>query len=122
MTTSNLESKSKLDLPSLTICSPTGFKEKISTVDGIIHENYINNTIELKEIVSSIYIMALDYSLKYILNIDDHFNGVEFESEAWKIGTIYSKYRGRCYTIHHKVMVSVDQSIRNEFDKLFKNH
>ena len=67
VTTSNLERKSKLHLPSITICSPNGFKEKIFTVDGITLENYINNTIELKDMVNSIYIMGLDYSLKYIL-------------------------------------------------------
>ena len=111
VTTSNLERKSKLRLPSLTICSPYGFKEKIFTVDGITHENYINNTIELKEIVNSIYIMGLDYSLRYILNIEDHFNGVDYQSNAWKIGTIYSKYRGRCYTIQHEVPVNVERSI-----------
>ena len=118
VTTSNLERKSKLHLPSITICSPNGFKEKIFTVDGITLENYINNTIELKDMVNSIYIMGLDYSLKYMLTIENHFNGVEFESEAWKIGTIYSKYRGRCYCIQHKVMVTIVQSFRNDLRKL----
>ena len=86
VTTSNLERKSKLHLPSLTICSPNGFKEKIFTVDGITLENYINNTIELNEIVNSIYIKIIPQlpitCFKYHL------------TQCSQLGSILTKYCG----------------------------
>ena len=108
VTTMNMEKHSKLFFPSITICNHIGFKEKIINLDGLRLVKYINNTIELKEILESIIVLALDFTSSDELIIETDFKGTNYSSEAWNINTIITKYRGRCYAIHHKKEVNID--------------
>lgn len=83
-------------LPSITICGRHGFKRKIKNYTDFGLDEYINNTVNLNEMLSSIW--------------DENENKISvgplgitsFNESLWKVSITYSAYRGRCYTIEYK--------------------
>ena len=86
----------ELVLPSFTICSLSGYKEKITKHQDLKLNNYLNNTLELNEIL-------------LLVQTDDNVWTIEQlikDKTSWQVTTTYSLYKGRCHTIRflHKVL------------------
>ena len=75
----------------MTICSLRGFKKLMNEPDDLELENYLRQTIELNEV---------------LVNADRGLmstpEGVDINTELWKITTTYSAFKGRCHTIQYK--------------------
>ena len=95
--TNKIQESKKLYFPSITLCGFSGFKQIVKDYSELEYESYINNTIEINEM---------------LIEVADHDNNVwraepvmdtTFDkSGRWEISTTYSAYRGRCYTINYK--------------------
>ena len=101
VTSNNIEDNLELQFPSLTLCGCHGFKEENNNLSNFELERYINNTINLDDII---YCVQDQYSVCLKCNCSGK-PLLDLESEKWKLSTTYSAYRGRCYTIeyHRKV-------------------
>ena len=102
ITSINKELHSKLPFPSLTVCSSTAFKTRITSFDGLTMEKFKNNTMELMDLIAYVYTISDTGIYENSLNIYDEFNGERYNSDTWHISTVYSQYRGRCYTIEFR--------------------
>lgn len=91
-----LKHNKELVLPSFTICSLSGYKKKITKHQDLKLNNYLNNTLELDEI------------LLWVTNDDNMWTIEQLikDTKSWHITTTYSLYKGRCHTIRylHKVL------------------
>ena len=87
ITSKNLVHNKELDLPSFTICSLSGFKEKIKKFQDLKLNNYLEKTLGLDEILFQVNEMSID---KLIEN-----------TTFWQITTTHTKYKGRCHTIRY---------------------
>ena len=101
ITSINKEVHPKLFYPSLTLCNHIAFKERITSFDGLDIENFKNNTIDLKDLITVVYTIADAGSNEDEFWVDYQFNGQWYKSDTWQISTVYSQYRGRCYTIEY---------------------
>ena len=99
ITSINKELHSKLPFPSLTICSNTTFKTRITSFDGLTMEKFKNNTVELMELIATVYTMSDTGLPENYLTFYEDFNGESYNSDTWHVSTVYSQYRGRCFTI-----------------------
>ena len=104
VTSHKIEENFELYLPSITLCGPSGFKSAVEKYSDLELEKYLNNTVNLKDMLIHVYDRDNNYiEAKFvegkILNID--------KSNIWKITTTYSAYRGRCYTIEYRKRVSI---------------
>ena len=91
ITSQDIKHDNKLAVPSFTLCSLSGYKEKIIDYHGLTLKNYHNNTLELDETLISINGMAIK---------DRRHN-----SKLWDVKTTYSAFKGRCHTIGYKFKV-----------------
>ena len=98
ITSQDLQHNEELALPSLTICSLSGYKKRISKYQDFDLKNYLNNTLELDEILLSVDEMTIEQ--------------IQKNKTFWEVTTTYNLFRGRCYTIRYIAKV-------NEFIKLF---
>ena len=80
----------KLLLPSFTICSQTGVKNRITKYQHLKLNNYMNDTLELNEILVTIDNLTI--------------NELKEDTASWQFSTINSKFKGR-YTIRHILKV-----------------
>jgi len=92
-TSQDIQSNEKLALPSVTICGSSAYKQEIEKYDDIELDNYLNNTLDLEEVLVSV----IDPFDRMILLKDMYKNATH-----WDITTTYSLYRGRCYTLRYK--------------------
>ena len=92
VTSQDIQQNMYLFLPSMTICSLSGFKDKMDGYDDIELENYLQNTLALDEI---------------LVDVTDTFENTSVlqemyeNSTLWKITTTYSPFKGRCHTIKY---------------------
>ena len=87
----DIQKNKELSLPSFTICSITGVKNRITKYQHLELNNYINNTLELDEI---------------LVSIDDlNINKLKEDTSSWHFSTIYSQFKGRCHTVRHILKV-----------------
>ena len=91
ITSQDIEHNKKLAVPSFTLCSLSGYKEKIVDYHGLTLNNYRNNTLELDEILVSINGMTI--------------KDIRQNSKLWQITITYSAFKGRCHTIRYKFKV-----------------
>ena len=100
VTSHKLEENFDLYLPSITLCGPSGFKSAVEKYSDLELESYLNNTVDLKDILINIYDRDHNY-------IDAKFveGTIYNKSNIWKVATTYSAYRGRCYTIEYRKKV-----------------
>ena len=76
----------------MTICSLSGFKEKMDEYDDLELENYFKKTLALEEI---------------LVGVTDTFGNSALLQELyenptlWNITTTYSLFKGRCHTIKY---------------------
>ena len=91
-----LKHNKELVLPSLTICSLSGFKEKIIRHQDLKLNNYLNNTLELDEIILWVQTDDNVWTVEQLIK----------DKTSWRVTTTYSLYKGRCHTIRflHKVL------------------
>ena len=91
-----LKHNKELVLPSLTICSLSGFKEKIIRHQDLKLNNYLNNTLELDEIILWVQTDDNVWTVEQLIK----------DKTSWQVTTTYSLYKGRCHTIRflHKVL------------------
>ena len=95
-----VQENTELFLPSMTLCGVSGFKRIVDKYSDLKLENYVNNTIGLNEMLIEVY--DHDQNVFEAKSINKPIFG---ESNVWKITTIYSAYRGRCYTIEYRIKV-----------------
>ena len=72
ITSQDQQHNEELALPSLTICSLSGYKKKISKYQDFDLKNYLNNTLELDEILLSVDEMTIEGEA--IFNKSDSWN------------------------------------------------
>ena len=101
ITSYKIQETSNLYLPSITFCRQSGYKRKVENYTDFKIKNYIENTVELSEIVQEV----ADQSNQTFSKPDIHskVNG----SGKWNIVETYSAYRGRCYTMEYKDLVNI---------------
>ena len=88
LTSYDVKKNTELYLPSLTICSLSGFKEPMDDYEDIELENFLNKTLDLGEIIESVGDM----------NVTEMYE----DAETWELTTTYSQYKGTCHTIRYK--------------------
>ena len=100
VTSHKIEENSELYLPSITLCGPSGFKSAVEKYSDLELENYLNNTVDLRDML----IVAYDRDNN---NLDAKFveGKINKKSKIWKLTTTCSAYRGRCYTIEYRKKV-----------------
>ena len=97
VTSSTIQKNKHLYLPSVTLCGFNGFKRPVTKYTDLELVKYVNNTVDLDEIVFQVVDRG-GRLLKAVPLIDTMYD----ESWSWKISTTYSAYRGRCYTIAYR--------------------
>ena len=100
VTSSKVQENTELYLPSLTLCGFSGFKSSVNNYSDLELVKYVNNTVDLDEILIEV-IDRDEMTLKAVTLLDTMYD----KSGRWKISTTYSAYRGRCYTIEYSRMV-----------------
>ena len=100
ITSLNEEQHSKIDFPSITLCNRTAFKQRITSIDGLKMKNFLNNTINIYDLISQVH-----YDRDYLW-INESSNGEYFKSDTWSIKTVYTRFQGRCFTIEYLKQVS----------------
>lgn len=95
--TNTIQESKKLYFPSITLCGFSGFKQIVKDYSELKYESYINNTIEINEML----IEVADHD-KRIWRAEPVRDTTFDKSGTWEISTTYSAYRGRCYTINYK--------------------
>ena len=99
-TLSTSKHNSELLLPSFTLCGCSGYRKIVDNYSDLNLINYLNNTIELKDL----QVEVVEYNngvFKSQALLDTTF----INSTRWRVSTTYSTYRGRCYTIEYKKKV-----------------
>ena len=100
VTSTKIHENKELYLPSITLCGFSGFKRIVDDYSDLKLENFVNNTIELSEIL----ITAFDNENNSIDPKDVLEHNVN-QTNPWKILTTFSAYRGRCYTLEYRKKV-----------------
>ena len=93
ITSQDLQHNEKLALPSFTLCSLSSFKEKITKYQDLELKSYLNNTLDLDEILVAVQGPN-----------GQPFIGLKQLKELttlWEVSTTYSQFRGRCHTIRY---------------------
>ena len=94
--THKMQQNTKLYLPSITLCGFSGFKRIVIQYSGLNYKNYINNTIDINEML-----IEIADNDKRTWKAEPLLDTTFDESGRWQISTTYSAYRGRCYTIEY---------------------
>ena len=92
ITSQNQKKYEKIALPSVTICSPSGFKKVMDEPGDLELDSYLNSTIDLDEVLLDVADSGGFYYLEEIYK----------NPTIWKITTTYSSFKGRCHTIQYK--------------------
>ena len=101
VTSYKIQDSRELLLPSLTLCGYSGFKRIVNSYAHLTPEHYVNNTIDVNEILIEV-IDNDNNSIKAPIALDMISKGPIYDkSKTWKIKATYSAYRGRCYTIEY---------------------
>ena len=98
--TNKIQENAKLYFPSITLCGFSGFKRIVNQYAELKYENYINNTIDINEML-----IEVADSDNIIWKAEPLLDTTFDESGKWQISTTYSAYRGRCYTIKYNKKV-----------------
>ena len=103
VTSYKIQDSKELHLPSITLCGYSGFKRIVHTYDDLTPDRYINNTIDVNEILMEV---VDNYNNSITAPYSMTSEGPMYDkSRSWKIKTTYSAYRGRCYTIEYRKKV-----------------
>ena len=91
LTSYDVQKNTKLYLPSLTICSLSGYKEPMDDYGDIELERFLGKTLDLGEIIESV-----DYT---------KITELPKVTKTWELTITYSQYKGTCHTIRYKKRV-----------------
>ena len=89
VTSHNIKKYQKLGLPSVTICSVSGFKKMMNDSDDLEIQNYLSETIDLNEVLHGAAVAG-----EYLSTLEE----MDKNWILWKRTTTYSKFKGRCHT------------------------
>ena len=92
ITSQNEKMFEKFSFPSVTICSPSGFKKEMNDPGDLELDIYLNRTIGLNEVL----VDAGDTEGYW--TVDEMYK----DATMWKITTTYSSFKGRCHTMQYK--------------------
>ena len=92
ITSQDVQINDELVLPSFTICSLSGFKEKMNKYRDLELDDFHNKTLELDEILLWVEDLTIDE--------------LRENTTTWEITTTYGPYKGRCHTIRYIPKVS----------------
>ena len=109
ITSQNVEHNDRLLLPSITICSLSGFKEEMDEYDDLVLENYLNKTLDLEELLYGYY---NDEGFVYL-------DTMKADTSSWKLTTTYSHYKGRCHTLTYKKQVRRNRKIIKVLNNIY---
>ena len=102
ITSQNVENYNGLSLPSITMCSLSGFKEEMDEYEDLELDNYLNKTLELGEVFLGHYEYDDDDGEYYYIDAET----MKVNSTLWKLTTTYSQYKGRCHTLTAQKLVN----------------
>ena len=95
ITSHDLQHNKELAFPSFTICSHNVYKEKVTKTQDLALNYYLNNTVEIEEILISVSTGDTDWTIEQLIK----------DKTFWDVTTTYSIYKGRCHTIRYKKKV-----------------
>ena len=100
----NMNTYPSLLLPPVTICNATAYKESINNFQDLEQDRFLNNTLILSDILKAIKFESTNKE-----DIDDFeiydFNESSDIQSPLSISSIYSFFKGRCYTFDIKKKV-----------------
>ena len=102
----NVEHNNELLLPSITMCSLSGFKEEMDEFKDLELENYLNKTLDLEEILGGYY--DFDNTNNSIEDSFVNLTTMKANTALWKFTTTYSQFQGRCHTLSYRKPVRQD--------------
>ena len=88
LTSYDVQKSTKLYLPSLTICSLSGYKEPMDDYGDIELESFLRQTLDLAEVIESVDQTKITEMYK--------------DTKKWELTTTYSQFKGACHTIRYK--------------------
>ena len=87
-TSYDIQKNTKLYLPSLTICSLSGYKESMDDYGDIELESFRKKTLNLSEVITLVNNKKMTEIYK--------------DTKTWDLTTTYSQFKGACHTIRYK--------------------
>ena len=110
ITSQDLQHNEELVLPSFTICSLSGYREKITKHQDLKLNNYLNKTLNLDEILISV--ITEDSKMTFEQLIEN--------KTFWEVTTTYTRNKGRCHTIRYtKKVLYIKRSYFHNYCKQF---
>ena len=110
ITSQDIEHNKKLAVPSFTLCSLSGYKEKITKHQDLKLNNYLNKTFNLDEILISV--ITEDSKMTFEQLIEN--------KTFWEVTTTYTRNKGRCHTIRYtKKVLYIKRSYFHNYCKQF---
>ena len=106
ITSQDVEHNNELLLPSITMCSLSGFKEEMDEFKDLELENYLNKTLDLEEILGGYY--DFDNTNNSIEDSFVNLTTMKANTALWKFTTTYSQFQGRCHTLSYRKPVRQD--------------
>ena len=91
ITSQDLQHNEELVLPSFTICSLSGYREKITKHEDLKLNNYLNKTLNLDEILISVITKDSEMTIEQLIE----------NKTFWEVTTTYTRNKGRCHTIRY---------------------
>ena len=88
LTSYDVQKNTNLYLPSLTICSLSGFKEPMDDYRDLELESFLNKTLDLGEVITLVNNKKITEIFK--------------DTKTWDLTTTYSQFKGACHTIRYK--------------------
>ena len=101
VTSNDVQKNARLFLPSITLCSLSGFKEEIDELADLELDEYLNKTTRLDEILIDVADSNDDHLSALNITELSFLNGVYEEPGKWKLLSTYSLFKGRCHTIEY---------------------
>ena len=88
LTSYDVQKNTNLYLPSLTICSLSGFNEPMDDYRDLELESFLNKTLDLGEVITLVNNKKITEIFK--------------DTKTWDLTTTYSQFKGACHTIRYK--------------------
>ena len=91
VTSYDVQKNTKLYLPSLTICSLSGYKKPMNAFGDLELESHLRETLDLAAVIESAEVIDRT-------KITEMYK----DTKTWELTTTYSQFKGACHTIRYK--------------------